>query len=88
MLDKIKEFLALIQHYAFVAMTFSLAILAFLFIRRGEKIKDLQHEIVLNKLDNQLNDAASKAQIDQNAYDESISKYRKLKKSYEKLYGN
>lgn len=56
-----------------------IALLAFLLWRRGEKLADLQAEVIKNQLNKELNALSSRVQEKRKKYDEAIRRYNKLK---------
>lgn len=79
MLQKIKD-------YALFILLALLGVAYYLLGRRGEKIKDLQAEIIKKDLSKQLDDVQTKVDGDRAAYENSYNAYIAKRDRYNKLF--
>lgn len=79
MIEKIKD-------YSILVLVSALAILAYLFGRRGEKIRDLQSEIVKKDLDATLKRAQDNVTKDKKSYEDALNAYIAKRNRYNEMY--
>jgi Flp pilus assembly protein TadB len=85
MIIKIKAFLQLIEKYWIMGATLVAAIFAYMFYRRGEKIQELQHEIVKNRLKNEKDNLQKKVEKSEKIYEKALEKYKHKRNTYRTL---
>jgi len=75
MIDKIKQ-------YLIVASSLVAAVFIYLFLKRGEKIKDLQYKVLKDKLDDQSRELKEKGRKSVHEYIKAKTKYERVRAAY------
>lgn len=79
MIQKIKDYLLLVGLLA-------LSILAFVVQRRGEKIRDLQDNLITKDLKKEVDRSLEKMEKGERTYEDAVNKYHTKRDRYNKLF--
>ena len=79
--------MAKIKRYLAYTVAFMGALFIFLFSRRGETIKDLKDQLVVNKITNELASITEQSKKSNEDYEVANRRYAELKRTHPEYFG-
>lgn len=74
-----------IETYVTIVGVFLVAVFTYLFYQRGQKIEDLQHQVIKNKLEKQAAIVKEKENEAVHTYRDALHKYQRLSNAYKRI---
>lgn len=85
-MQKLNDALSWVKHYWFIVVTAAVAILIYLYDRRGKKIEQLLYEIQKEKLNKELDSLVAKAATNEMDFKKAKDRYDEIKSRYSHLF--